>query len=69
MENDLLNNFLTVKEALPYFKITSVQTFYTWIKTGKLPEKLIQKIGNNTYIRKNILKSFLLGHVGVSHTA
>lgn len=60
MENTL-NNFLTVKEVLPYFRIKSEQTFYTWIRREKLPEKLIVKIGNNTFVRKNILKSFITG--------
>ena len=61
MENDILNNFLTVKEALPYFRIESEQTFYTWIRRGKLPEKLIQKIGGGIFVRKNVLKAFILG--------
>lgn len=61
--DDILNNFLTVKETLPYFRIKSEQTFYTWIRRGKLPTNLIQKIGNNTYIRKNVFKAFIMGEL------
>lgn len=60
MEEEL-NNFLTVKEALPYFRITSEQTFYTWMRNDKLPDKLTEKVGGVIFVRKNILKSFLLG--------
>lgn len=54
--------FLTVEEALPYFKVKA-QTFFTWIRRGKLPEGLVVKIGATVRVRKNILEKFLNGEI------
>ena len=53
---------LDVKDVLEIFKVNK-DTFYTWIKRGKLPEGLILKIGNTTKIRKFVLDKWLMGEV------
>lgn len=54
---------LTIEETLPYFKVKS-QTFFTWIKRGKLPKGLVVKIGATVRIRKNVLEKYLNGEIG-----
>lgn len=54
--------FLTVEETLPYFKVKA-QTFFTWIRRGKLPKGLVVKIESTVRIRKNILDKYLNGEI------
>lgn len=54
---------ITIKEALPFFEITSENTFRSWERRGQLPEKLIARIGNTIRIRTSVLEQYLNGDI------
>lgn len=56
------DGLLEIKDVLPILGC-NINTFYSWIRRGKLPRGLILEIGTTKRIRRAILDKWINGEI------